>query len=154
MKPLQCNGNSFFLTVMAFNAGLFLLVPPWYFLRFLSSPHESITSGFLFPGPQFPRLTAQCLCWGTFPMQSFFIFWGNYFPETTSHIFPFQCSILTFEFHIPKAMFLSNSPFPPHSAAVLTMLFLHYFSYVLFIVLNQPFVSSAVLLWFVDIPGP
>lgn len=51
-------------------------------------------------------------------------------------------------------MFLSNSSSPPHSAAVLTMLFLHYFSYVLFIVLNQPFVGSAVLLQFVDIPGP
>lgn len=49
---------------------------------------------------------------------------------------------------------LSNSSFSPHSAAVLTMLLLHYFSYVLFIVLNQPFVSSAVLLQFIDILRP
>lgn len=75
---------------------------------------------------------------------------GNWFPETNFHIFPFQYSVLTFKFHVPEAMFLSNSSFSPHSAAVLTMLLLHYFSYVLFIVLNQPFVSSAVPLRFID----
>lgn len=79
---------------------------------------------------------------------------GNSFPETSSHTFPFQYSILTFQFHIQKAMFLSNRSFSPRSAAVLTVLFLHYFSNVLFIVLNQPFVSSAVLPRFVDILRP
>lgn len=61
---------------------------------------------------------------------------------------------MTFEFHFPKAVFLSNSSFSPHSAAVLIMLLLHYFSYVLFIVLNQPFVSSAVPPHFIDILRP
>jgi len=50
-------------------------------------------------------------------------------------------------------MFLSNSSFSPHSAAVLTMQLLRYISYVLFIVLNQPFFSSAVPPQFIDVLG-
>lgn len=125
------------------------------FLSFLSSPPESKTSGFLFPASSVSQADSSLFVLSHFPStRHFLVSLGSYFPETNSHIFPFQYSTLIFEFHIPKAMFLSKSSSPPHSAAVLTMLFLHYFSYVLFIVLNQPFVSSAVLLQFVDIPGP
>lgn len=134
---------------------MLLLLPPWYFSEFSFIPSRvhnlwlSLPCFLSFPGWQL-TVSAESLL----QYRGFFVSLGNNFPETNSPIFPFQCSILTLEFHIPKEMFLSNHSFPPHSAAVLTMLFLHYFSYVLFIVLNQPFVRSAVLLRFVDIPGP
>lgn len=147
----RCLLLSCFLAAKGFSAGLLLLLPPWYFSEFSFIPSRVHNLWFSLPCfLSFPGWQLAVLC--HFPSTEILCFFRKLLPW--NHIFPFQYSILTFEFHIPKAMFLSNSSCPPHSAAVLTMLFMHYFSCVLFIVLNQPFVTSAVLLWFVDIPGP
>lgn len=125
------------------------------FLSCLLYPQDSITYGLLFFTSSVSQTASSLFLLSQFPSTEISLCsLGNWFPETNSHLFPFQYSILNVEFHIPEAVFLSNSSFPPHSAAVLTVLLLHYFSYVLFIVLNHPFVSSAFPPQFIDILRP
>lgn len=122
------------------------------FLSCLLSPQEPMTGGVLFFTSSVSQANSSLFLL-SMEVSLENVCLGNRFSETTSYIFPFQYAILNFESHLPKAISFLNSSFLPHSAAVLTMLLLHYFSYVLLIVLNQPFVTSAVPLQLIDFSG-